>query len=132
MADNLPNLVAVALIVLAALGTLALLAVVMVVSTMNFSSPSLPADAPPVTLAQLQPIFQQRCQACHSAHPTDPGYRAPPKGIAFDTANEIQRYAPVIYRMAVLTRAMPLGNKTGMTPEERMLVGRWIDEGAKK
>ena len=104
----------------------------MVVSTMKFSSPSLPADAPPVTLAQLQPIFQQRCQACHSAHPTDPGYRAPPKGIAFDTANEIQRYAPVIYRMAVLTRAMPLGNKTGMTPEERMLVGRWIDEGAKK
>ena len=110
----------------------ALFAVVMIVSTMNFSSPSLPADAPPVTMAQLQPIFQQRCQACHSAHPSDPGYRAPPKGIAFDTADEIQRYAPVIYRMAVLTRAMPLSNKTGMTPEERMLIGRWIDEGAKK
>ena len=110
----------------------AVLAVVMIVSTMNFSSPSLPADAPPVTMAQVQPIFQQRCQACHSAHPTDPGYRAPPKGIAFDTPEEIQRYAPVIYRMAVLTRAMPLGNKTGMKPEERMLIGRWIDEGAKK
>jgi len=29
----------------------------------------------------------------------------------------------------VLTRAMPLGNKTGMLPEERDLVGRWIDGG---
>ena len=38
----------------------------------------------------------------------------------------------MIYRMAVLTRAMPLGNKTGMTAEERMLIGHWIAEGAKK
>ncbi len=91
------------------------------------------ANAPPVTLAQLQPIFQQRCQSLRSLPPipSDAGYRAPPKGIAFDTADEIQRYAPLIYRMAVLTRAMPLGNKTGMTPQERMLIGRWIDEGAK-
>jgi uncharacterized membrane protein len=109
----------------------AVLAVALVVGTMDFSSPHLPANAPPVTLAQVEPIFRQRCQACHSAHPSDPGYKSPPKGIGFDTPDEIRRYAPVIDRMAVLTRAMPLGNKTGMTERERAIIGRWIDEGAK-
>jgi uncharacterized membrane protein len=107
------------------------LAVVLVVSTMNFSRASLPANAPPVTLAEVQPIFEQRCQACHSAHPSNPGYKAPPKGVAFDTAEEIRRYVPAIDRMAVLSRAMPLGNVTGMTELERAIIGRWIDEGAK-
>ena len=31
---------------------------------------------------------------------------------------------------AVETTSMPLGNKTGMTPEERATLGRWIDAGA--
>ena len=110
----------------------AVLAVVLIVSTMDFASPELPANAPPVTLAEVEYIFQQRCQACHSAHPTDPGYKAPPKGIAFDTPDEIRRYAPVIERMAVLTRAMPLGNKTGMTEQERAILGRWLEEQTKE
>jgi len=25
---------------------------------------------------------------------------------------------------------MPLGNKTGITQEERIILGRWVDEGA--
>jgi uncharacterized membrane protein len=109
----------------------AVLTVVLVVSTFDFSKhPASASDGAPVTLAQVQPIFQQRCQACHSAHPSDAGYKAPPKGIAFDSAEELKRYAPQIYRMAVLTRAMPLGNKTGMQDEERDLIGRWIDGGA--
>jgi uncharacterized membrane protein len=104
----------------------ALLAAAMIASTFDFSRASATADAGPATMAEVQPIFQQRCQACHSAHPSDPGYRAPPKGIAFDTAAEIERYIPQINRMAVLSRAMPLGNKTGMTDDERRLIGRWI------
>ena len=108
----------------------ALVAVALIVSTIDVSRPTAAAkDGKPVTLAQVQPIFQQRCQACHSAQPTDAAYKAPPKGIAFDTAEEIRRYSAQIYRLAVLTRAMPLGNKTGMLPEERDLVGRWIDGG---
>jgi uncharacterized membrane protein len=37
---------------------------------------------------------------------------------------------PPTYRMAVVTRAMPLGNKTGMQDEQRDLISRWIDGGA--
>jgi uncharacterized membrane protein len=109
----------------------ALLTVALIVSSFDFSrSSSIAADGAPVKLAQVAPIFQQRCQACHSAHPSDSGYKAPPKGIAFDNPEELRRYAPQIYRMAVLSRAMPLGNKTGMPDSERELIGRWIDGGA--
>jgi uncharacterized membrane protein len=108
----------------------ALLAIAMVVGSFDFSASRTVAGGPPVTLAQVTPIFQQRCVACHSAKPTDAAYPAAPKGIAFDTPEEIRRYAPQIYRAAVLTQAMPLGNKTGMQPAERALLGRWID-GAK-
>ncbi len=109
-----------------------LLALGLIVSTFDFSKlgAKSAADLAPVALAQVEPIFQQRCVACHSTKPTDSNYKAPPKGVAFDTPDQIQRYAPQIYRMTVLTRAMPLGNKTGMLPEERDLIGRWIDGGA--
>lgn len=80
----------------------------------------------PVTLADVQAIVAHRCQACHSASPTDPAYKSPPKGVAFDTADQIQRLAPQIERMVVLTQSMPLANKTGMLPEERLVIAKWL------
>ncbi len=110
----------------------ALLAAALIVSTFDFSKlgPKSAADLAPVAFAKVEPIFQQRCVSCHSARPSDTIYKAPPKGVAFDTPDEIKRLAQQIYRMAVLTHTMPLGNKTGMLPEERDLIGRWIDGGA--
>jgi len=52
----------------------------------------------------------------------------PPKGIAFDTRDQIERMAPQIERVVVLTKAMPLGNKTGMLPEERLKIAKWLHE----
>jgi uncharacterized membrane protein len=80
----------------------------------------------PVAFSDVQAIVAHRCQACHSANPTDPAYRVAPKGVAFDTAEQIQRMAPQIERMVVLTQAMPVGNKTGMLPEERLVIAKWI------
>ena len=100
------------------------------ISSFDFSAGGNAANAAPVHFAQVQPIIAQRCLACHSATPTDPAYKAPPKGIAFDKPEDVRRYAQQIYRMAVSTHVMPLGNKTGMLPEERDLVGRWIEGGA--
>jgi uncharacterized membrane protein len=82
-------------------------------------------EGPPVELAQVVPIIESRCVACHSATPSDAHFKTAPKGIAFDTPEAIQRYAPEILRVAVLSKAMPLGNRTGMLDEERALVGRW-------
>jgi uncharacterized membrane protein len=79
--------------------------------------------------AQVKRIVDQRCAACHSDHPTK--VDAAPRGIKLDTAAEIKAQAALIEQQAVTTKAMPLGNVTGMTQAERDLLGRWIHRGAK-
>ncbi|MDQ6823757.1 MAG: urate hydroxylase PuuD, partial [Candidatus Eremiobacteraeota bacterium] len=85
---------------------------------------------PAVAFAVVGPVFAQRCAACHSAHPTQPGFANAPAGVLLDTPAHIAANAPRIYLQAVSTTAMPLGNITGMTPRERALVGAWIAGGA--
>ena len=41
------------------------------------------------------------------------------------TPEEIEARRAQIYAVAVATRTMPLGNVTGMTEEERALLGSW-------
>jgi uncharacterized membrane protein len=82
-----------------------------------------------VSFATVHTIIDQRCTACHSQHPTL--VSEAPLGLKLDTPQEIQRYAPDVKGMAVDSTAMPLGNVTKMTKEERQLLGRWIDQGAK-
>jgi uncharacterized membrane protein len=89
------------------------------------------ADAAPVSFAQVQPIFAQRCAVCHAAHPTQPGFAAAPDGVLLDTPQHIAANAARVREQAVATHAMPLGNITAMTDAERTLVGTWIDQGAK-
>jgi uncharacterized membrane protein len=89
-------------------------------------SAATPASAAPVSFARAQAIVDERCVPCHSQSPTQAGFDAPPKGIAFDTADEIRRQAQLIEQQAVRSHAMPLGNVTGMTEAERAELGAWI------
>jgi uncharacterized membrane protein len=73
----------------------------------------------------VREVIAVRCAVCHSAHPVHELFDAPPGGITFDTEEEIRTRADRIYAVTVETRVMPLGNLTGMTEEERALVGRW-------
>jgi uncharacterized membrane protein len=82
-----------------------------------------------VQFARIAQIVDARCTACHSQSPTR--VAEPPKGVTFDTPEEIQAQADAIEQQAVRTKAMPLGNVTKMTPEERTLLGHWIAQGAK-
>ncbi|MBV8079936.1 MAG: urate hydroxylase PuuD [Actinobacteria bacterium] len=84
------------------------------------------ASGPPPSFAQVQAIVQQRCSPCHSMHPSQPGYSAPPLDIRFDTGTEIEQQAGLIAQMAVHTDAMPPGNVTNMTPAERSTLARWL------
>ena len=86
------------------------------------------AGTPAVSFAQIAPIVDERCAACHSQHPTK--VDAAPRGIKLDTPAEIKAQATAIEQQAVQTQAMPLGNVTGMTKAERDLLGRWIAQGA--
>jgi len=87
------------------------------------------AGTPAVPFAGIARIVDQRCTACHSQHPTK--MSAAPLGIKLDTPQEIKTQAAAIEQQAVQTRAMPLGNVTGMTQAERDLLGRWISQGAR-
>jgi uncharacterized membrane protein len=93
--------------------------------------PSTSASGPPVTFAQVHSIVRQRCAFCHSLHPRSTQYTTAPKGIRFDTAQEIAAQAQLIKTVAVDSRLMPLGNATNMTAAERQALGRWIAAGAK-
>ena len=78
----------------------------------------------------VQQVFQARCVTCHSSHPTNPGFTVAPKGVMFDTQAEIVANASRAYEQVVVTKAMPLGNVTGITDAERELIGRWVRSGA--
>ena len=77
-------------------------------------------------------MFAKRCASCHAAAPTQPGFTAPPKGVAFDTAEQILAQALPIHQQTVASKVMPLANLTQMTDEERALLDDWFKAGAKR
>jgi uncharacterized membrane protein len=80
-----------------------------------------------VSDAEATAIVQQRCAPCHSQSPTQEGYEAAPAGVVLDTRRQIADQADAIREQAVRTDAMPLGNVTGMTAQEREALGAWLD-----
>jgi uncharacterized membrane protein len=96
------------------------------------------ADAPARGTADIKPsaltqqafaIVKTRCAVCHSANPTDFVVTAP-GGVEYDTLELVRQYAPQIRAQAVLSRAMPPGNLTEMTDDERALLDAWITSEA--
>ncbi len=84
--------------------------------------------APTVDAAQVQSIVTQRCVPCHSTSPTQAGFNAPPNGIVLETLDELRAHLPEIQKQVSL-RAMPLGNLTGMTEDERAKLLMWVGHG---
>ncbi len=81
------------------------------------------------TFVQAQAIIHNRCASCHAEHPTQAGFASAPKGHMLDTPERILRQTAEI-RQQVSTRAMPIGNLTHMTDDERATVLAWVDSGA--
>ena len=82
-------------------------------------------------MAHVQAIITQRCATCHSAQPTQPGFATAPAGIMLQTPDLIRQHAAKIYEQAVQLKAMPLGNLTHITDDERAVIGAWYQAGAK-
>ncbi|MBV8635363.1 MAG: hypothetical protein JO002_12790, partial [Burkholderiaceae bacterium] len=96
--------------------------------------PARPAAVAATTVdqfAQVQTIINERCVACHSDHPTQPGFAAAPVGIMLQTPALVHQNAAKVYQQAVQLKAMPLGNLTHITDEERAEIGAWYEAGAK-
>jgi uncharacterized membrane protein len=93
-------------------------------------APPKPSTAMQVSFADAQSIVRERCSACHATKPRQEGIATAPKGIILETPAQIVANAAAIRAQAVASRAMPLGNLTGMTDDERARLAAWIDAGA--
>lgn len=115
-------------------GLLAFGAVLVFVATMAIAisvqhqSDTAPAAAVPYAAARA--IVDKHCVMCHSAHPSHVGVATAPQGLDFTDDATVKRNASRILLQAVTTKAMPLGNETGMTDAERAALGAWLRAGA--
>jgi uncharacterized membrane protein len=89
----------------------------------DLKTASLPA-AP--TFADIEEIILSRCSMCHSAEPVWASISTAPKAILLDQPDHIRRNARLIGRNAAWSNAMPPGNVTEMTGEERAMIAAWL------
>jgi len=82
----------------------------------------------PVLEATAFEIVERRCVTCHAAEPTFGAFSAPPGGVALHTPELMRRHARSIVAQSVDTHAMPLGNVTGMTAQERDALAAWAGQ----
>jgi uncharacterized membrane protein len=79
---------------------------------------------------QVSNIVISRCSMCHAAEPVWDGIPAAPKGVMLDSDEQIRLHAKLIDAFAVHSQAMPPGNITEMTPQERLTLASWLAAGA--
>ena len=93
-------------------------------------APAKPQAGGAASFAQVQAIMAQRCATCHADKPTQEGFAIAPKDVKLDTPERIAASSQKIFDQAVATKAMPIGNLTGMTEDERATLGAWVAAGA--
>jgi uncharacterized membrane protein len=78
------------------------------------------------SFANIEEIILSRCSMCHGAEPVWASIVTAPKGILLDDPDHISRNARLIGRNAAWSSAMPPGNVTEMTGEERAMIAAWL------
>jgi uncharacterized membrane protein len=107
-------------------------ALMLLLVAVSMQRPQMVADgeAATVPFALVREIIDQRCAVCHASRPSFAGFDAPPAGVTFETPDAIRREAARIQAQAIASDAMPPGNLTGITPEERRTIAAWLAAGA--
>ncbi len=76
-------------------------------------------------------IVSTRCSMCHASEPAFPGIHAAPKAVLLDDPARIYARHRQIAVQAAYSSAMPPGNVSAMTDQERATIAAWIAAGAK-
>ncbi len=87
-----------------------------------------PAHGVGISDADALAIVRKHCVMCHAAKPSHESFQAAPKNVTLESIAEIRKHAVAAYTQTVQTKAMPLGNQTAMTDDERNAFGRWLKE----
>jgi uncharacterized membrane protein len=85
-------------------------------------------DAGTVADTEVLAIVSKHCVVCHAAKPTHESFREAPKNVILENLADLKKHAAIIYAQTMQTRAMPLGNQTGMSEDERAILGQWLKE----
>ncbi len=80
-----------------------------------------------VTIEEVQLIIEKHCVSCHASEPSSAIFAVAPNGFILDTKEQIIKHKNQIYQQAVISKAMPLGNTTNMTDEERGKLRVWAE-----
>ncbi|KQY15306.1 urate hydroxylase PuuD [Rhizobium sp. Root482] len=80
----------------------------------------------------VRDLISTRCSMCHSAEPVYEGINRPPKGVVLEDEAEIAAHARDIYIQAGRSHAMPPGNITDMTGDERKLLTAWFESAVQE
>jgi uncharacterized membrane protein len=78
--------------------------------------------------AAARDVILGRCSMCHTAAPVYEGVLEAPRNVHLDTDAAIANHAEQVAMQAGFSHAMPPGNATEMTPEERALIVAWFRE----
>jgi uncharacterized membrane protein len=89
------------------------------------------AVVPKHDFAAAQDIVLSRCSMCHAAEPVFDGMTAAPKGVRLDDPEQILRNSRLIGRNAAWSSAMPPGNITEITADERAVLAAWLADSAR-
>jgi uncharacterized membrane protein len=113
----------------------ALVGLAALISWTRVESAASPADtrtgsAGPVSFSQVQAIIQNRCISCHAVQPRDELFKIAPNGVLLETENQILAQRERIYQRVVVEKTMPFQNKSGISDEERAILGRWYQQTA--
>ncbi len=98
------------------------------VAALAFLATAQPVLADGISDAEALAIVRKHCVMCHAVKPTHESFQNAPKNVTLETIAEIRKHAVAIYTQTVQTKAMPLGNQTAMTDDERSALGRWLRE----
>ncbi len=105
------------------------------------SAPKVLASAePPLVPARISHLMKSegfedvallvsgKCAMCHATKPAWPGLASAPKGVVFESDEDIARAAEQIYIFAGRSRAMPPSNLTGLEDAERQMIVDWYQQ----
>ena len=105
-------------------------AAIALASAITVTAPRSATSSVQVADSEVLAIVNHHCTVCHARRPKHPGFAEAPKDMRIETIGDVRQYARLIRVQAVQSNAMPLGNETRMSVEEREKLGAWL--GAQK
>jgi uncharacterized membrane protein len=106
--------------------TLPVIGGALVMAMLFTAKPAAPVYTGEVSDAEALSIAQTHCSSCHALKPANPTIKVAPKGVMLETTEDLRRHKDRILVQAVNSRAMPMGNKTGMSQDDRAKLGAWL------